>query len=213
MMVRGLHPLGADCKVDTNHFVGKGALNLNASSQYLLAVAMESFIEGEDTEGAGGRLLASEKENRVILTEWTRQYFLYGAGGTSKLIAEESEPISGILEPNATTQLVMAMSMVGPSGAHEMRRLLHQASTGAGAHPGVEVVVRFQIRGKIVSSGRKVETPPMDFPTSVYLGKALPVCEEGQELAPVGPCGHHGGQDGVEPICCEMDPISRKCKT
>jgi len=217
IMVKALQPLDEDCRVVTDYVKGGGSLNINASSEYLLSVVMESVIEGVDREGAGGRLLSSEKENRVILTEWTRQYFVYGAGGTSKRIAEESEPLAGILEPNADTQLFMPLSMLGPTGAHTLRRLLQQSSPGVltenrNAFIGAEIVVRFQIQGKIVSSGKKVETAAMDFPVFVYLGLPLPECTEEEKLAPVGPCGLYGGQDGFDPICCELDSTGKKCK-
>jgi len=216
IMVRALHPLDADCKVDSNAFVGKGSLNLNASSTYLLSVVMESVVLGEDIEGSGGRLLSSEKENRVVLTEWTREIFVYGAAGTSKRVFKESEPLSGILEPNADTQLVVPLSMLSPASAQALKGLLQQAagaSPGEGLPPpGMEAVVRFQMHGKLMNSGKKLETAPIDFPIFVYLGEPLPLCLEGQTLAPVGPCSLQGGQDSFVPICCELDPNSRKCK-
>jgi|GEM_PF-1512755 len=216
IMVTALRPLDADCKADTNHYVGRGALNLSVSSEYLLSVVIESVVEGADVEGSGGRLLSSEKENRVVLTEWKRQTFLYGAGGTSKFLIEESEPIAGILEPNAQMQLLIPVSMLGPGAARELRQVLLQAGAGlplGAPPPGVEVVVRFQIKGKLMSSGKKIETAPVEFPIFAYLGAPLPQCLENESLAPVGPCGLYGGQDGFQPICCELDPISRKCKS
>jgi hypothetical protein len=213
IMVSALRPLEADCKVNTEYSMAKGALNINAIREYLLSVEMESLIEGVDLEGASDHLLSSEKENRVVLTEWTRQYFIYGAGGTSKLILEEQEPMAGILEPNAASKLLIPLSMFGPSGAAAIKHLLEQRRVGAeaGAPLGVEVVVRFRIHGKMVSSGKKVETAPIDFPVFVYLGEPLPTCAEGERLAPVGPCGLHGGQDAFIPICCVLNPSSGEC--
>ncbi|MCL2012459.1 MAG: hypothetical protein FWG75_06710 [Cystobacterineae bacterium] len=209
IMVSAIRPLDADCRVDREHSIARGALNINASSQYLLAVELENILEGVDIEGAGGQLLASGKENRVILTEWTRQYFIYGAEGTSRLILEESEPFSGVLEPNAETLLRVPLSMVGPLGAGEIKRVLLQA--GAGASVGTDMVVRFKIRGKIMSSGKKLETPSMEFPIFVYLGDELPLCAEGERLAPVGPCALHGGQDAFVPICCVLGATDGEC--
>lgn len=209
LMIKALHPLNEDCEAQTDYTRGKGSLNLQATSAYLLSVVLESVIEGKDVEGASGRLLSSEKENRMVLTEWTRQYFLYGAQGTSRLVFEESEPLAGILEPNAAVELLMPLSMMSPAGANAVRELLWK--TGK-TEAGAEVVVRFQIHGKMVSSGKKTQTAPMDFPLYVYFGKPLPQCEGVQVLAPVGPCGLHGGQDAFEPMCCELDLNGKKCK-
>jgi len=210
MMVRSLRPLDADCRVDANHFMARGALNINASFQYLIAVDLESVLEGEDVVGAHDHLLASEKENRIILTGWTRQYYLYGEGGTSKLILEEGEPIAGVLEPNASSILTIPLSMIGPVGAYTLMDLLLKSGQGE-FETGAEVVVRFQIQGKVASTGKKVETVPMEFPVVIYLGEALPTCEAGESLEPVGPCGLWGGQDSFVPNCCVLNPNSGKC--
>ncbi|MCL2315051.1 MAG: hypothetical protein FWC28_07375 [Proteobacteria bacterium] len=215
MMVSAVRPLDADCHVDANRFIARGSLNLNATSTYLVAIDLESVLEGVDTEGANEHLLASGKENRIVLTELTRQYFIYGEGGTSKQILAESEPITGVLEPNSATLLTIPLSMLGSVGVSTIRELLSEVREGAGLGTevavGAEVFIRFQLYGKIASTGKKVKTAPVDFPIFIYFGATLPICEDEEELAPVGPCGLYGGQDGFAPKCCVLNPTNGKC--
>jgi hypothetical protein len=199
--VKGAHPFktaasGGGCEFDDTIFISGGSLDVSARTSYSVWFDVKNETQEIETS-TNGEVIAGSSRNDFYVS---RTNFRYTASNGLAFQAEPENRFS-VIEPGGNG-LKMGMDLIGLKASTQL-----PTSISAGAEP-FELLVSFDLTGRFAHGGAEVTSNRVTFPITIFSSGFTgcpPLADGGVDrIAPTGPCGSGGGQDG--PIGCCANP-------
>ncbi len=192
--IYSLDPAGkGDCKLEGGGGIQQaaGSLDLTGGTGYRLVIKVTNDLDATlDTKADNSTLVTGKHRNTVIFDQIS---LTYTTVPSSVVLDPEILPITAISPPGGDT--VIPIGLFGPKAYEKL------ALSAPNAGDRIDVRVKFEFRGSIISGGRLTSTP-ISFPVSIY--RSGLTCPAGQTFGRTGACGQAGGQDNAR-LCCSGD--------
>jgi hypothetical protein len=174
-----------------------GSLDASGQGSYLIAFNTESNIQSLSTS-TGGVSIAGPDRNDFLAKEMLLTY----TSNPALPFEQEIVPVWFVIRAGASGDgSWIIVDLLGPKAAETL-------AGGVGAEP-VQLTVSFQLAGELYS-GQKVRSSTASFPITVT-NSGFAGCAAGDRIAPTGPCGSGGGQDGARIGCCSDPAFADVC--
>jgi hypothetical protein len=168
--------LSTDCMAGT---VGQsnGLLDIAGAGTFVINLHVESLAGADPSHS-----------HDFVEQDVAVKYTLTAPGGAKTEFQPESIGMFGVLAGGGTQDL--AAQLIGPLAQQQL-------SNSVGPGDQFTLTAHVQLKGHLEGSGSTIQTDPIDFPITVTNSGTL--CPAG--VAPTGPCGTGGGQDGSAIEC------------
>jgi hypothetical protein len=195
--IRGAYALSSEasadgCDINDDIEIYRGNLDLAASQNFTLMFKIISNLQVIETT-VNGEIIEPGNRN-----DFYGEQMVFNYTSTPALpFTEEIVPVHFLIEPSSESQTVL--NLLAPLAVETLWNNLVPGES-------VELGINFLVQGRL-ASGQRLSTSSVTYPISVYKS-GFAGCPFGVRMAPTGPCGSGGGQNGSLPACCDStDPL------
>lgn len=186
--VTGTFPYDDKCEAG-DVAVARGRLDLGGAGSYFVVAKIDNEALEVTTKDFRGNVISQPGANNFIAES---VQLSYSASPAISGFVTESVAYSGVIKP-ASEGNAWGLNLIGPKALEKLQ---------GGWTQDTMLSVTFSFRGHL-ESGNAAQSNPYTFPILVTnQNPAMTPCVAPSFLAPTGPCGTGGGQDGTTIKCC-----------
>jgi hypothetical protein len=190
--IRGAYSLSAEaeCEINDDVEIYRGSLDIAAAQSFRLVFKIASNLQVIETVGSGDIIVPGNRN------DFYGEEIVFNYSSTPPLtFQEEIVPVHFVISPSSESNTVL--DLLAPVATQNLWDNVVDYT---------ELAVTFYVRGRL-ASGQRLQTSEVTYPIGVYRS-AFAGCPAGVRMAPSGPCGSGGGQNGSIVACCDStDPF------
>lgn len=183
------------CGLEGDIFIARGSTDLSGSGRWGGVISLTNEEPAREVFDSRGRPLSSVGANNFVSEYLQLKY----TSQPALRFADENVPFVGVLPAEADdvrwgVGLGPGGGLIGPKALQTLR--------DSGREDDTTLLVTFSFVGHYERGGTG-QSNPFTFP--IIITNRTPTaapCVSPRFLAPTGPCGGEGGQDGTSVICC-----------
>jgi hypothetical protein len=169
--------LSTDCSMSGTVGQANGLLDIAGAGTFVISLHVESLAAADPSH-------SHDFVEQGVAVKYTET----ALGGAKIDLQQETIGMFGVLAGGGTQDI--AAQLIGPLAQQQL-------TSAVGVGEQITLTAHVQLKGHLEGSGSTIQTDPIDFPITVTNSGTL--CPAG--VAPTGPCGSGGGQDGSAIRC------------